>query len=54
MKEYSNQLIKAFPQISAFVNNINLKKAAVAVGDYEKVYYGKRFIYDCIGDYKFR
>ena len=54
MKEYSNQLIKAFPQISAFVNNINLKKAAIATGDYEKVYYGDGYIYDYIGKYKFR
>ncbi len=54
MKEYSNHLIKAFPQISSIINNINLKKAAVATGDYEKVYYGESCIYDFIGKYKFR
>jgi 23S rRNA (uracil1939-C5)-methyltransferase len=54
MKEYSNELIKVFPQISTIINNINLKKAAIATGDYEKVYHGDGFIYDFIGKYKFR
>ncbi len=54
MKEYSNQLKKEVPQITTIINNINLKKAAVATGDYEKVIYGDGFIYDYIGKYKFR
>ena len=54
LKEYSEQLLKVVPQITSIVNNINLKKAAVATGDYEKVYYGDGFIYDYIGKYKFR
>ena len=54
MKEYSDLLIKEIPKITTFINNINLKKAAVAAGDYEKVFYGDGFIYDYIGDYKFR
>jgi 23S rRNA (uracil1939-C5)-methyltransferase len=54
MKEYSNQLKNEFPQVTTIVNNINLKKAAVATGDYEKVYYGDDFIYDFIGKFKFR
>ncbi len=54
MKEYSEQLLKEIPQITTIINNINLKKAAVAAGDYEKLYYGEGFIYDYIGKYKFR
>ena len=54
IKEYSEALLKTFPQISTIVNNINLKKAAVAIGDYEKVYYGEGLIYDSIGKYRFR
>lgn len=54
MKGYSNALVKEFPQVSTIVNNINLKKAAVAIGDYEKVYLGDGLIYDSIGSYKFR
>ncbi len=54
MKEYAGTLLKEVPQITSIINNINLKKAAVAVGDYEKTYFGSGFIYDSIGKYKFR
>lgn len=54
MKEYSSYLLKDVPEIKTIVNNINIKKAAVAAGDYEKVFYGSGFIYDYIGNYKFR
>ncbi len=54
MKEYAAGLIEEVPQITTVINNINLKKAAVAIGDYEKEYYGSGFIYDSIGKYKFR
>jgi len=54
MKNYSSELLREVPQITTIVNNINLKKAAIAVGDYEKVFHGDGFIYDIIGRYKFR
>ncbi len=54
IKEYSSELISNFDEITTIVNNINLKKAAIAVGDYEKVFLGSGFIYDNIGQYKFR
>lgn len=54
MNEYSKALLYEVPQITTIINNINLKKASVAVGDYEKVYHGDGFIYDTIGTYKFR
>ena len=54
MREYSEELLKAISGITTIINNINLKKAAVAVGDYEKIYHGTGFIYDKIGNYKFR
>ena len=54
MKEYTEAALKEFPPITTIVNNINLKKAAVAIGDYEKVFYGSGLIYDEIGKYKFR
>ncbi|MEW6506694.1 MAG: 23S rRNA (uracil(1939)-C(5))-methyltransferase RlmD [Bacteroidota bacterium] len=52
--EYANELTNQFPQISTIINNINLKKAQVAVGDYEKVYTGSGYINDCIGKWNFR
>jgi 23S rRNA (uracil1939-C5)-methyltransferase len=54
LKEYVSEIISEFPEITTIVNNINKKKSSVAVGDYEIVYYGSGFIYDNIGDYKFR
>ncbi len=54
MQEYSDFLLKHVPQITTLINNINLKKAATATGDYEKVYYGSGFIFDSIGEYNFR
>ncbi len=54
MKEYTSEILKSIPQISTVINNINMKKASVAIGDYEKVYHGEGFIYDKIGNYDFR
>ena len=54
MKEYVDLLIAEIPGVSTIVNNINLKKAAVATGDYENVLFGSGFITDSIGKYKFR
>ncbi len=54
MREYSEMLRKEIPAITTIINNINLKKSQVAVGDYEKIYFGSGFIYDKIGKYKYR
>ncbi|MCW9097172.1 MAG: 23S rRNA (uracil(1939)-C(5))-methyltransferase RlmD, partial [Ignavibacteriaceae bacterium] len=40
--------------ITTIVNNINKKKSSVAVGEYEIVYHGSGYIYDKIGDHRFR
>ena len=53
-KEYSVEIIKNIPEASTIINNINIKKAAVATGDFEKIFYGEGAIYDSIGNYKFR
>ncbi len=54
LKEYSSELKIKFDEITTIINNINLMKAAIAVGDYEKVFFGSGFIYDKIENYKFR
>lgn len=54
LKEYSKNLVENFPAITTIVNNISKKLSAVAIGDYEKVYFGNGFIYDKIGNYTFR
>ena len=53
-KEYSDAIVKNFPEVSTVVNNVNLRKAAVATGDFEKIFYGDGLIYDSIWKYKFR
>jgi len=54
LEEYTSLIIKAVPQITTLVNNINLNKSATAIGDFEKVFYGPGFLFDKIGEYKFR
>ncbi len=52
--EYSNFLIKEIPEITTIINNINEKKANVAIGDYERIYHGNGTISDKIGDFSFK
>ncbi len=54
LSAYTKELLNNFPTITTVVNNISKKLSSVAVGDYEKVYFGDGFIYDKIGNYKFR
>jgi 23S rRNA (uracil1939-C5)-methyltransferase len=54
MNDYSKAILNELPPITTIINNINLKKASVAIGDYEKVLFGSGLIYDKIGNYKFR
>ena len=54
MKEFAAAVTNKFSEITTVVNNISKKKASIAVGDYEIVYHGSGYIYDRIGNYKFR
>ena len=54
IRDYCNLLLNEVPEVTTVINNISKKKAAIAIGDYEKVIYGSGFIYDEIGKYKFR
>lgn len=54
MREYSDALVRAIPSVTTVVNNVNLRKAQVATGDYEKTYFGKGYIFDFIGKFKYR
>ncbi len=47
-------LCSKFSRIKTFVNNITRRKAAIAVGEKEKVLVGDGFIKDKIGPYSFR
>lgn len=52
--EFTEALVNQIPEVTTVINNVNLKKAQVAVGDYEKVYLGPGYIHDYIGKRKFR
>lgn len=54
LKEFVSAITSKFPEITSIVNNISKKKASIAVGDYEIVYHGSGYIYDKIGNHKFR
>src|ERR1035437_655684 len=54
MAEFTSGLLSEIPTVTTVINNINQKMASVATGDYEKVFHGSGYIYDSIGDYKFR
>jgi len=52
--EYAELLKKEIPAVTTIINNVNLKKAQIALGDYEKIYLGDGFMFDNIGKYKYR
>ena len=52
--QYKEELLARFPQITTIVYNINKKLSQVAYGDYEIISHGSGFIYDLIGECKFR
>lgn len=54
MKEYSDYLNEKIEGITSILNNINYKKGRTAYGDEEFLIYGESYIYDFIGDKKFR
>jgi 23S rRNA (uracil1939-C5)-methyltransferase len=47
-------LHEGIPNIRTVVNNINSRKASIAVGETEVILSGEGFIHDRIGDYDFR
>jgi 23S rRNA (uracil1939-C5)-methyltransferase len=52
--KYSKELLEKIPSVTTVVNNINTRRAQVAVGDYEIVYHGEGTISDRIGNAEFR
>ncbi|MEW5843860.1 MAG: 23S rRNA (uracil(1939)-C(5))-methyltransferase RlmD [Bacteroidota bacterium] len=52
--EYKAALLESFPEVTTLVFNVNKKLSQVAYGDYEIVTHGPGFIYDLIGECKFR
>lgn len=53
LKPLADGLIKAFPEITTLVNNINSRKSDVAFGEYELHLYGKPCLEEKLGDLTF-
>lgn len=49
-----DRLLEDVPEVSTIVNNINRRKAQVAVGEEEVLYYGDGYITERIGSFTFR
>lgn len=49
MQTYTRELLANAPEVSTVVNNVNTRRAQVAVGDFERVYHGTGTIRDKIG-----
>lgn len=52
--EYSNILRTTIPEISTLINSISSSKAQVAQADYSNIIFGKGFIEETLGKYRFK
>lgn len=53
MQRYTKELVATVPGVTTVVNTINSKKAQIAYGDVERVYYGDGVIHERLGKYLF-
>ena len=54
MKNYTEKIISEIPEITTVVNNINSRRAQIAIGETEKIYFGNGKINEKIFDTKFQ
>lgn len=52
--KFVEELTKKYPEIKTIVKNYNEKNTNVILGNKNKVIYGNGYIYDLLGDYKFK
>ncbi len=53
LQEFSNRLIRQFPEVVSVVNNVNARSGQSAVGEEEHLIYGKPTIRERLGDFIF-
>jgi len=53
LRRFTQELLIAVPSVTTVVNTINSKKAQIAYGDVEKIYFGEGVIHEQIGRYRF-
>lgn len=53
MERFTEELLKAFPQVTTVINNINDTYSPTSIGRFEKVYHGPGYITEYIGPYSY-
>lgn len=53
-KQLERVLLEAYPQIVGIIQNINKDKTNIILGEDEKILFGRNFIYEQIGNIKFK
>lgn len=53
-KKFVKEIIEKFPEIKTIVKNYNTKNTNVILGNKNKIIFGNGYIYDILGDYKFK
>jgi 23S rRNA (uracil1939-C5)-methyltransferase len=53
MQRYTEELLRNIPEITTVVNTVNSRKAQIAYGEVENIYYGNGFIHEQLGNNKF-
>jgi 23S rRNA (uracil1939-C5)-methyltransferase len=53
MEQFTQDLLKQFPQVTTVINNVNDTFSPTSIGRFEKVYHGPGFITEFIGPYSF-
>jgi 23S rRNA (uracil1939-C5)-methyltransferase len=54
MERLTAELREKFPAITTIINNVTKRKSQVAIGEYEKIYYGDGLIHDTLGSHRFQ
>lgn len=54
MEKLAAELKVKFPAITTILNNVTKRKSQVALGEYEKIYFGDGIIHDKLGKYLFQ
>lgn len=54
INNYAAQLHKEIPEVATLTNSISTTKAQAAIADYYNTIFGKGYIEECIGKYRFR
>ena len=53
MSEFVKDLVEEIPEVTSFVNNLNRRKAQIAIGEEEIILHGNSIIHENLDDFIF-